>query len=50
MRERNYQICRLLLLTDVIHYLDTSVAYRIKIVNVQIAALGCLPLVLLVTV
>jgi len=28
MRERNYQICRLLLLTDVIHYLDTSVAYR----------------------
>jgi len=25
---RNYQICRLLLLTDVIHYLDTSVAYR----------------------
>ena len=26
--ERNYQICRLLLLTDVIHYLDTSVAYR----------------------
>ena len=28
MRERNYQICRLLLLTDVIHYLVTSVAYR----------------------
>ena len=28
MRERNYQICRLLLPTDVIHYLDTSVAYR----------------------
>ena len=24
----NYQICRLLLLTDVIHYLDTYVAYR----------------------
>ena len=28
MRERNYQTCRLLLLTDVIHYLVTSVAYR----------------------
>ena len=24
----SHQICRLLLLTDVIHYLDTSVAYR----------------------
>ena len=28
MRERNYQTCRLLLLTDVIHYLVTSVPYR----------------------
>ena len=28
MRERNYQTYRLLLLTDVIHYLVTSVAYR----------------------
>jgi len=27
-RERNYQTCRLLLMTDVIHYLVTSVAYR----------------------
>jgi len=27
-RERNYQTYRLLLLTDVIHYLVTSVAYR----------------------
>jgi len=28
MRERNYHTYRLLLLTDVIHYLVTSVAYR----------------------